>query len=102
MGELGPDEASFHREIGALARGLGIGPIIGVGELARDYAPEEWAPDPEAAVPIADRLLGPGDALLVKGSRAVGLELFTDELVAKRSASAPGGPGRGAEEPTGG
>jgi UDP-N-acetylmuramoyl-tripeptide--D-alanyl-D-alanine ligase len=88
MGELGPDEASYHREMGALARGLGIGPIIGVGELARDYAPDEWAPDPEAAVPIADSLLAAGDAVLVKGSRAVGLEAFTDELVAKRSPDA--------------
>ena len=86
MHELGPDEAAYHREIGALARGLGVGPIVGVGELARDYAPDEWAPDPEAAVAIADRLLGPGDAMLVKGSRSVGLERFTDELIAKRGA----------------
>ena len=85
MGELGPDAAEYHREVGALARGLGIGPIIGVGELARDYAPDEWTADPEQAVAVADRLLGPGDAVLVKGSRAVGLEAFTDELVAKRS-----------------
>ena len=86
MFELGPEEASYHREMGALARGLGIGPIIGVGELARHYAPDEWAQDPEAAVAIADRLLGPGDAILVKGSRSVGLERFTDALMAKRSA----------------
>ena len=26
----------------------GSTPIVGVGELARDYAPDEWAPDPEA------------------------------------------------------
>jgi UDP-N-acetylmuramoyl-tripeptide--D-alanyl-D-alanine ligase len=84
MAELGPDEAAYHREMGALARGLGVGPIIGVGELARDYAPDEWVPDPEAAVAIADGLLGPGDAILVKGSRSVGLERFTDALMAKR------------------
>jgi UDP-N-acetylmuramoyl-tripeptide--D-alanyl-D-alanine ligase len=101
MAELGPDEADYHREIGALARGLGIGPIIGVGDLARDYAPDEWAPDPAAAVPVADALLADGDAILVKGSRSVGLEAFTDELVAKRAASNPVGPGREAEEPTG-
>ena len=84
MAELGPSEADYHREIGALARGLGIGPIIGVGELARDYAPDHWAPDPDEAVEVANVLMRAGDAVLVKGSRSVGLERFTDELVARR------------------
>ena len=44
MKELGPDAASYHREIGSRARSLGVGPIVGVGELGRDYAPDEWAP----------------------------------------------------------
>jgi UDP-N-acetylmuramoyl-tripeptide--D-alanyl-D-alanine ligase len=88
MAELGPDEAAYHREVGALARGLGVGPIIGVGELARDYAPDEWAPDPQAAVAVAERILGQGDAVLVKGSRSVGLEAFTDELLARRGRDA--------------
>jgi UDP-N-acetylmuramoyl-tripeptide--D-alanyl-D-alanine ligase len=101
MAELGPDEADYHREVGALARGLGIGPIVGVGELARDYAPDEWAAGPEEAVDVADRLISDGDAVLVKGSRSVGLEAFTDGLLARRAASDPGGPGREAEEPTG-
>ena len=84
MAELGPDAADYHREIGSLARGLGIGPIIGVGELARDYAPDEWAPDPAAAVEMADDLLADGDVVLVKGSRSVGLEHFTDDLIGRR------------------
>jgi UDP-N-acetylmuramoyl-tripeptide--D-alanyl-D-alanine ligase len=86
MAELGPAGPGYHREAGATARGLGIGPIIGVGELARDFAPDEWVPDPEAAVAVADRLIQPGDAVLVKGSRSVGLERFTDQLVARRTA----------------
>jgi UDP-N-acetylmuramyl pentapeptide synthase len=60
-----------------------------VGELARDYAPDAWAPDSESAVPLADKMVQAGDAVLIKGSRAVGLELVTDELVARR------GPGTG-------
>ena len=84
MAELGPEGPAFHREIGAHARGLGLGPIVGVGELARDYAPDEWAPDPETAVAIADPLITDGDAVLVKGSRSVGLEEFTEGLIAKR------------------
>jgi UDP-N-acetylmuramoyl-tripeptide--D-alanyl-D-alanine ligase len=88
MAELGPAAPDYHRDVGAMARGLGIAPILGVGELARDFAPDEWAPDPETAVALADRLLEPGDAVLVKGSRSVGLERFTDELVARRTPSA--------------
>ena len=80
MRELGPDAEGYHREIGAHARQLGVEPIVGVGELARDYAPDAWAPDAEAAIPLAEAMVEPGDAVLVKGSRAVGLELVTDEL----------------------
>ena len=85
MAELGPDAADYHREIGALARGLGIAPVIGVGEMARDYAPDEWVPDPATAVELADGLLADGDVILVKGSRSVGLEQFSDELIGRRS-----------------
>jgi UDP-N-acetylmuramoyl-tripeptide--D-alanyl-D-alanine ligase len=86
MAELGADAPAYHREVGAHARALGVGPILGVGPLARDYAPDEWAPDAESAVPAAAALLGEGDAILVKGSRSVGLERLTDELVARRGA----------------
>jgi UDP-N-acetylmuramoyl-tripeptide--D-alanyl-D-alanine ligase len=82
MLELGEDAESYHREIGAHARQLGVEPILGVGELARDFAPDAWAPDAEAAIPLAEAMVEPGDAVLVKGSRAVGLELVTDELAA--------------------
>jgi UDP-N-acetylmuramoyl-tripeptide--D-alanyl-D-alanine ligase len=84
MAELGPDGPSYHREIGAHARELGIGPIVGVGDLARDYAPDEWAASPGGAAVLVERLLRPGDVVLVKGSRSVGLERFSDELAARR------------------
>ena len=83
MAELGPDAARYHREAAEHARELGIDAIVGVGELARDYEADHWAPDPEAAVDAVAELLGPGDALLVKGSRSVGLEAFTDGLRAR-------------------
>jgi UDP-N-acetylmuramoyl-tripeptide--D-alanyl-D-alanine ligase len=89
MRELGSGADGYHREVGAHARQLGVEPILGVGELARDYAPDAWAPDSESAVPLADKMVQAGDAVLIKGSRAVGLELVTDELVARR------GPGTG-------
>ena len=83
MAELGPDAARFHAEAGALARGHGIAPVIGVGELARDYSPDEWAPDPDAAADLVAGELTAGDVVLVKGSRSVGLERFTDVLRAR-------------------
>jgi UDP-N-acetylmuramoyl-tripeptide--D-alanyl-D-alanine ligase len=89
MAELGPQASGFHREIGSHARQLGIGPIVGVGELARDYAPEAWVASSEAAVPVVERMLRPGDVVLVKGSRSVGLELLSDELIARRGGGEP-------------
>jgi UDP-N-acetylmuramoyl-tripeptide--D-alanyl-D-alanine ligase len=84
MAELGPDGPVYHREAGAHARQLGIGPIVGVGELARDYAPDLWARDAEAAARPVSRMLEPGDAVLVKGSRAIELERLTDKLLKRR------------------
>ena len=89
MAELGPEGPAFHREAAAHARALGISPLIGIGDLARDYAPDHWAPDPEAGVALVDDLLGEGDAVLVKGSRSVGLERLTDGLVSARAARTP-------------
>jgi UDP-N-acetylmuramoyl-tripeptide--D-alanyl-D-alanine ligase len=83
MAELGPRAAEYHREAAAHARELGIDRLVGVGELARGYAPDEWVPDPEEAVPVVRGLLSEGDAVLVKGSRSVGMEAFTDTLLAR-------------------
>ena len=85
MAELGPDGPDYHREIGAHARELGIDAVIGIGDLARDYAPDEWAADADAGAELADGLLADGDRVLVKGSRSVGLERLSDGLVARRS-----------------
>jgi UDP-N-acetylmuramoyl-tripeptide--D-alanyl-D-alanine ligase len=91
MAELGPESASFHAEIGALVRAGGIDRLIGVGELAREYSPDAWAPDADSAVPIVAEELQDGDVALIKGSRSVGLERLTDGLVARLG----GGEGEG-------
>jgi UDP-N-acetylmuramoyl-tripeptide--D-alanyl-D-alanine ligase len=83
MAELGADADAYHRRAAEQARALGIETIVGVGELARGYAADRWAPDPEAAVDVVAELLGDGDGVLVKGSRSVGLEAFTAGLVAR-------------------
>ncbi len=78
MAELGPDALRFHEEI---ARGRnGIDVVIGVGELARGYAPDAWAATAADAVGLAREHVRPGDAVLVKGSRSVGLEIVAEAL----------------------
>ena len=83
MAELGPQAPEYHREIGAHARQLEVDAIVGVGELARDYAPDDWVPGPDEAALLVESLVKPGDVVLVKGSRSVGLELVTDDLRAR-------------------
>ena len=79
MAELGPASAEYHRTIGELARAHGI-EVLGVGESARAYDPPAWAATPGDALELARELVGPGDAVLVKASRAVGLEGIAEEI----------------------
>ena len=79
MAELGDASATYHREIGVLAADLEI-EVIGVGEPARAYEPVAWAPAADEALVLARALIEPGDAVLVKASRAVGLEGIADEI----------------------
>src|SRR4051812_21112521 len=80
MAELGPDSGRFHREIGELADGLGIGVLVTVGEAAlpigEGFAGGERyaAGPPEEAGAMLEELAGEGDRVLVKGSRSAGLE----------------------------
>jgi UDP-N-acetylmuramoyl-tripeptide--D-alanyl-D-alanine ligase len=83
MRELGPNAAAYHREIGDYARRTGVELIIGVGELADAYSPDERVPDADAAADALAAALGPGDAVLVKGSRAVGLERVAEKLTGR-------------------
>jgi UDP-N-acetylmuramoyl-tripeptide--D-alanyl-D-alanine ligase len=79
MTELGPDGPRFHAEIGEAAAEVDV--VVGVGELARGYRPDEWAATATDAVDLVQRLVRPGDAILVKGSRVVGLEVVADALL---------------------
>jgi UDP-N-acetylmuramoyl-tripeptide--D-alanyl-D-alanine ligase len=83
MRELGPDAAAYHREVGQHAREQGVELIIGVGELAGAYEPDQHVADADAAADALAAALGPGDAVLVKGSRAVGLERVAEKLTAE-------------------
>jgi UDP-N-acetylmuramoyl-tripeptide--D-alanyl-D-alanine ligase len=79
MAELGPDSLAYHREIGAHAAALGIDVLVPVGEEALAYTdsfPGETHPaeTPEEAGALLEELARPGDRVLIKGSRSVGLE----------------------------
>jgi UDP-N-acetylmuramoyl-tripeptide--D-alanyl-D-alanine ligase len=80
MGELGPDAARYHREVGEHARAAGVDLLVGVGLPARDYAPDELVADPGEAAELLAARLEPGDAVLVKGSRSAGLETVAEQL----------------------
>jgi UDP-N-acetylmuramoyl-tripeptide--D-alanyl-D-alanine ligase len=92
MAELGPSAAEHHREMGHLARSLGVRTLVAVGKQARGYLEggagievTSWAPTAQEAVALVEDVLEPGDAVLVKGSRAVGLELVAEALTAVRA-----------------
>ncbi len=78
MCELGEHAAAEHARIGALARSLGIDLLVTVG--APLYEGEDVA-DIAGAVTLVGPV-EPGDAVLVKGSRAAGLERLATVLTA--------------------
>jgi UDP-N-acetylmuramoyl-tripeptide--D-alanyl-D-alanine ligase len=89
MAELGPSAPVFHEEIGAEAERQGVTALVAGGELARGYLAggtgipiTSWAPDAESAVAAVEAAVRPGDCVLVKASRAVGLERVAEALAA--------------------
>jgi UDP-N-acetylmuramoyl-tripeptide--D-alanyl-D-alanine ligase len=84
MAELGRTGPEYHRQVGAAASELGVDELLAVGELARGYleggVPGRWAANVHDALRQVDELVRPGDAVLVKASRAVGLEAVAAAL----------------------
>ncbi len=79
MGELGADAAELHADAGETARALGVTRLFTVGELSR-RASERFGAGAEHFDSIAGLVaalrpqLSPGVCVLVKGSRAMGME----------------------------
>jgi UDP-N-acetylmuramoyl-tripeptide--D-alanyl-D-alanine ligase len=84
MAELGPEAPAYHREVGVQAREAGIDVLLAVGGLAGAYVDGagfgETVPDIAGALERVDELVRPGDCVLVKASRAVGLEAVAEHL----------------------
>ncbi len=86
MAELGDEAPAYHRSTGTEVARAGVAALVAVGPLAAGYA--ETAEGVEShlvatAAEAADTLAGlvrPGDVVLIKGSRSVGLEAVAAKL----------------------
>jgi len=88
MLELGPGEREHHAEIGAYAASAGVQLLIAVGPrsaamLDRYDGEAHAAAGAAEAAALARRLVKPGDVVLVKASRGVGLEVVAEALAAQ-------------------
>jgi UDP-N-acetylmuramoyl-tripeptide--D-alanyl-D-alanine ligase len=85
MAELGHTAPSYHTEVGEAAAELGVDEILAVGPLARGYldggVPGRAVENVHEALHVVDDVVRPGDAVLVKASRAVGLEAIAAALL---------------------
>jgi UDP-N-acetylmuramoyl-tripeptide--D-alanyl-D-alanine ligase len=87
MAELGPGAPAYHREVGAAAARAGVDVLVAVGPLARSYLDgargvpvTRWASTVEQGLVTLRRILEPGDCVLVKGSRSMGLEAIGEAV----------------------
>jgi UDP-N-acetylmuramoyl-tripeptide--D-alanyl-D-alanine ligase len=87
MAELGPDSRRWHLLAGRQAGELGIDVLVAIGPGARGYLDGAtgrtaclWFPDPDRAVAPLRSLLHRDDVVLLKGSRAAGLERLAETL----------------------
>ena len=87
MRELGTSSADFHAGLAAPVAAANVDYAILVGEemapLAKALGPAikiEHVPDAKSAIPLARSGIGPGDAILVKGSNSIGLAALVEAL----------------------
>ena len=92
MREIGPTSVEEHDALGRLAVRLDISRLIAVGEGARalhlgamqegSWGDESvWVPDIDAAIALLTDEVQPGDIVLVKASRSIGLERVATTLL---------------------
>jgi UDP-N-acetylmuramoyl-tripeptide--D-alanyl-D-alanine ligase len=100
MRELGETAGDEHEALGRLAVRLGVSRLVAVGEgAARVHAGAElegstgeesvFVPDADGAVELLRREVAPGDVVLVKASRAAGLDAVAAALLEGPGADGP-------------
>jgi UDP-N-acetylmuramoyl-tripeptide--D-alanyl-D-alanine ligase len=91
MLELGPGAQAYHQEVGEHAARTGVEVLVTVGALAASIAEgfdregdgETYSvADAGEAASLVRELIEPGDVVLVKASRGIGLELVCEALAA--------------------
>ena len=81
MAELGDGAPELHAEVG---RAADVDFLLAIGPLARNYDGTQWVETVDEAVSLLEGILRPGDAVLVKASRALGLERVAEAIEAVR------------------
>ena len=92
MREIGDASVEEHDSIGRLAVRLDVSKLVAVGEGARpvhlgaahegSWGEEStWVPDVDAAIALLQEQVRPGDVVLVKASRSIGLERVAEALL---------------------
>jgi UDP-N-acetylmuramoyl-tripeptide--D-alanyl-D-alanine ligase len=79
MAELGAYSEQGHREVGRALEELSIDVVVAVGPQAVAYGGRHVETIDEA-LGLLDEMLRPGDCVLLKGARAMGLERIADVL----------------------
>jgi UDP-N-acetylmuramoyl-tripeptide--D-alanyl-D-alanine ligase len=79
MAELGSYAGEAHQEVARAVQEVGVELLIAVGPQARVYGGRSVA-DADEAIALLRKELKPGDVVLVKGARALGLERVADSL----------------------
>jgi UDP-N-acetylmuramoyl-tripeptide--D-alanyl-D-alanine ligase len=79
MRELGPESAAAHADVARLAKELGTGVLVAVD--SPEYGAGRPVADVAAATALLRAELAPGDVVLVKASRAAGLDRIAAELL---------------------
>jgi UDP-N-acetylmuramoyl-tripeptide--D-alanyl-D-alanine ligase len=104
MRELGAVADTEHDAVGRIAAELGIDLVVVVGEPARPIhagavasaawrGESVWVRDVDSAVTTLAGVVRPGDVVLVKASRAVGLERVGEAIAAMLDGSTTAGEG---------
>jgi UDP-N-acetylmuramoyl-tripeptide--D-alanyl-D-alanine ligase len=80
MAELGAYADEAHREVARAVEEIGVEVLVAVGPQARVYG-GQFVPDASAAIELLRDEVRPGDVVLVKGARALGLERVAESLL---------------------
>ena len=79
MAELGAYTEEGHREVGVAVEELAIDEVVAIGPQARAYGGRH-VDTVDEALALLDGLLRPGDCVLVKAARMMGLERVAEAL----------------------